>query len=120
MTHVDGTDDGTGYGVKGQSDGAQGVVGIHGNVASSPTLEFEEAFATGGDKVGVAGLSADGLGVFGISDNSNGVMGITNRNATGVTGFADSGMGVAGVSTSGPGERTAQRNPPEVRRPRQK
>jgi hypothetical protein len=52
MTHVEGVDDGHGYGVKGYSNNTNGK-GVYGN-------------SEGQIGVGVLGFCADGIGVFGI------------------------------------------------------
>jgi hypothetical protein len=74
MSHVDGVDDGVGYGVSGKSD----------------------------SWVGVKGQSNGGYGVDGESNSFYGVLG-RSQSSTGVLGLSDSGYGVSGYSNSNPG-----------------
>jgi hypothetical protein len=78
MPHVDGYDDGVGYGVYGESNVGNGVYGV----------------SQGMDGYGVYGESKSysGNGVFGKSPGGNGVYGI-----------CDDGCGVAGISGNGTG-----------------
>jgi hypothetical protein len=74
MSHVDGVDDGIGYGVSGKSD----------------------------SWVGVKGQSNSGYGVNGVSNSFYGVLG-NSQSSTGVLGLSDSGDGVHGGSDNGYG-----------------
>jgi hypothetical protein len=74
MSHVDGVDDGIGYGVRGRSDTNDGV----------------------------RGRSNSGYGVVGYSDSGDGVYG-DSRGGIGVRGRSDSGYGVNGCSVRGVG-----------------
>jgi hypothetical protein len=74
MSHVDGVDDGVGYGVSGKSD----------------------------SWVGVKGQSNGGYGVNGESNSFYGVLG-RSQSSTAVLGLSDSGYGVHGYSNSNPG-----------------
>jgi hypothetical protein len=90
---------GTGAGVKGTSDWADGVVGetfsparcgvVGSNVAKSNNRE----------------LNAGGNGVLGVSlvPNASGVFGAHNNGGTGVAGFSKKGTGVAATSEFGAG-----------------
>ena len=60
MSHVDGVDDGVGYGVSGKSSSGAGGAGVIGNSQKS---------------AGVAGSSRDGFGVVGMSGNWAGLYG---------------------------------------------
>ena len=94
MTSVLGTDDGSGYGVRGESPTGSGVVGVGdawaGVVASSVTGS------------GVSAFSDSGAGVLSVSNTGAGVSGQSVR-ATGVAGSSTDGAGVSGESTSGAG-----------------
>jgi hypothetical protein len=74
MSHVDGVDDGIGYGVSGKSD----------------------------SWVGVKGQSNSGYGVNGVSNSFYGVLG-NSQSSTAVLGLSDSGDGVHGGSDDGYG-----------------
>jgi hypothetical protein len=113
MSHVDGVDDGVGYGVFGRSNiGGSGVVGLGSGFGS-----------------GLYGFSGSGDGVFGQSDSSSGI-GVYGRNTShnggnavlgesyngrgvvgnsmfsnGVEGNSLGGSGVIGYSSIGPGVR---------------
>jgi hypothetical protein len=87
MSHVDGVDDGVGYGVSGKSSSGNGMYGL----------------SQSNDGYGVVGenKSSVGYGVYGKS-NSNGVYGEGNF-ANGVYGKSSSGNGMYGESSSGYG-----------------
>jgi hypothetical protein len=101
MSHVDGVDDGVGYGVfgkttinvgvDGESDSGYGVYGL------SNTREGVVGFGPHGS--GVHGQSNDGQGVVGTSSSGFGVYGVSIEN-TGVVGesFDNVGSGVVGIS----------------------
>ena len=76
MAHVDGVDDGIGYGVFGESNsGGQGVKG-HSQIGTGVLGDSAENFGVNGSSqssAGVAGSSQDGFGVFGMSSNSAGL-----------------------------------------------
>jgi hypothetical protein len=78
MPHVDGVDDGVGYGVFGESDsGGLGVKG-HSQISIGVLGGSAENFGVNGSSNsgdGVAGGSRDGFGVVGVSDNSAGLYG---------------------------------------------
>ena len=89
MPHVDGVDDGIGFGVHGYSKHINGV------------------YATSEDGAGMYGVSPDGIGVYGNSFNSYGVLGHSYNNFgvygrserfIGVNGDSDNGIGVYGQS----------------------
>jgi hypothetical protein len=105
MPHVDGVDDGVGYGVLGRSPDKHGVRGSSGDGVFDPDHSLD---------VGVYGTSKTGEGVFGDSVSNAGVAGrsktgygvygqnFTNSDGTaGVWGKSDEGKGVAGESTTG-------------------
>jgi hypothetical protein len=76
MSHVDGSDDGVGYGVFGESNsGGQGVKG-HSQIGTGVLGDSAEHFGVNGSSqssAGAAGSSQDGFGVFGMSSNSAGL-----------------------------------------------
>jgi hypothetical protein len=80
MSHVDGVDDGVGYGVYGKSNG----IGVYG----------EGNFANG-----VYGKSSSGYGVHGLSSSGYGVYG-ESQTGTAVVGVSDDHYGVVGVSSN--------------------
>jgi hypothetical protein len=84
MPHVDGVDDGIGYGVSGKSDI---WVGVKGQSNSG---------------YGVNGESNSFHGVLGKSQSSTGVFGVSNS-SYGVAGASDDGYGVAGGSSNSAG-----------------
>jgi hypothetical protein len=81
MSHVDGSDDGVGYGVFGESNSGFGVKG------QSTSAE------------GVYGDSANGYGVNGYSQSSTGVVG-GSRDRLGVAGLSVNGAGLYGDSSN--------------------
>jgi hypothetical protein len=100
MASVTGTDDGSGYGVKGESPTGTGVVGIGdkwaGVVASSVTGSGVSAFSDSG--AGVLSASNTGAGVSGQSGQATGVAGVSTDGA-GVSGESLTGIGVRGMSS---------------------
>ena len=78
MSHVDGSDDGVGYGVFGESNsGGLGVKG-HSQISTGVAGSSQDGFGVNGSSQsshGVAGNSQDGFGVFGMSSNSAGLYG---------------------------------------------
>jgi hypothetical protein len=84
LPHVDGVDDGIGFGVHGDSKHINGV------------------YATSEDGTGVYGVSPDGIGVYGNSFNSYGVLG-RSYNDFGVYGLSERFIGVKGESHNGSG-----------------
>ena len=72
MSHIDGVDDGVGYGVHGKT-----VI-----------------------NVGVSGLSDSGIGVCGRSNSGFAILGVCPTNV-GVYGQSDSGFGITGTSETG-------------------
>jgi hypothetical protein len=84
MSHVDGSDDGVGYGVSGKSDR---WVGVKGQSNSG---------------YGVNGESNSFHGVLGKSQSNTGVFGVSNS-SYGVAGASDDGYGVAGGSSNSAG-----------------
>ena len=84
MSHVDGVDDGIGYGVSGKSDGWTGVQG-----------QSNSGYGVNGESNsfhGVVGNSQKGVGVLGSSQSH-----------TGVAGGSDDGYGVTGSSGNSAG-----------------
>jgi hypothetical protein len=84
MPHINGIDDGVGYGVKGESD------------VTSVTIE----------SVGVWGNAPNGTGVSGSSDNGTGVAAVSKAGA-GVIALSNSGEGVYGQGRNGVHGRSA-------------
>jgi hypothetical protein len=95
MSHVDGVDDGVGYGVFGRSPNGSGVFG------RSNSGEGVVGNSNSGE--GVVGNSNSGEGVVGRSNLDEGVVGISNTSGDGVRGQSDLGSGVNGRSKSGHG-----------------
>jgi hypothetical protein len=83
MSHVDGVDDGVGYGVSGKSSEGAGN-GVYGE---------SDSFGTG-----VYGKSSEGAGVNGISQKSVGVVG-GSRDGFGVVGMSGNSAGLYGNSS---------------------
>jgi hypothetical protein len=78
MSHVDGVDDGVGYGVSGKSSKGSGVYGesdSFGYGVSGKSSEGGAVYGTSQKGVGVVGGSHDGFGVVGMSGNSAGLYG---------------------------------------------
>jgi hypothetical protein len=114
MGHVNGDDDGIGYGVGGLSTHGTGVAGG----SASGTGVFGTSYIYAGvyaysyygfgvyggsySRDGVYGTSYWGNGVVGHSTSGNGVYGTSYR-VNGVYGWSDSGLGVRGYSESGSG-----------------
>jgi hypothetical protein len=82
MPHIDGDDDGVGYGVSGKSSSGNGVYGVC------------------DDGNAVYGVSSSGNAVYGVSSSGYGVVGIGD-NLGGLYGQSSSGNAVYGVSSSG-------------------
>jgi hypothetical protein len=128
MSHVDGVDDGVGYGVLGESTSGTGVlgrgdnngvhgisdnVGVHGESTNGWGVSgfSTTGYAVGGGSIigkgvigvsfigdAVTGSSGSGIGVLGQSNNSIGVWGIS-ANFGAVYGLTGSGTGLIGIST---------------------
>jgi hypothetical protein len=81
MPHVDGVNDGVGYGVKGENTTAV-VIGNH--------------------EPGIIGTSQTGVGVFGTAGDISS-FGVFGNAGTGVQGVSPDGAGVSGLSSTGPG-----------------
>lgn len=122
MGHVNGDDDGVGYGVRGHGTiNTTGVRGLTGNAVFDPNVDPANVgvFGKGGSnesgddgalgvfgksefRAGVYGKSTRSMGVYGESDSSFGVYGSSDT-AAGVNGRGVFGDGVAGQSNSGNG-----------------
>jgi len=89
MSHVDGEDDGVGYGVSGHSNKGTGVKGSIADAVFDPDV-------TGG----VYGISKDGTGIRGDSDSDNGVFG-HSKTGIGVFGRSDDKFGTGVYGTVG-------------------
>jgi hypothetical protein len=96
MSHVDGVDDGVGYGVSGKSSSGNGVYGLSQSTDGYGVVG-ENKSSVG---YGVYGKSNGGIGVYGEGDFANGVYGKSNG-GNGVYGVSSSGYGVYGVSQTG-------------------
>jgi hypothetical protein len=124
MTSVTGIDDGSGFGVRGESANGSGLAGDGplwaGVSASSASGSGVSAFSDTGAGVlsvsnsgpGVSAQSVKGAGVLAKSDEGAGVVGdgpayagvvATSQSGSGVSAFSDSGAGVLSLSNSGPG-----------------
>lgn len=104
MPHVDGVDDGVGYGVKGGSKHGDGVyggsedgAGLYGTSDSG-----DGVYGHSEDGYGMVGYSYNGYGVYSFSHNSNGVYG-ESLNGDGVDGKSINSVGVNGESFYGVG-----------------
>jgi hypothetical protein len=125
MPHVDGNDDGVGYGVRGKSNNSYGVVG-NSNSGYGVVGDSKNIGVWGWrDNVGVDGLSYTGIGVrsssytgwagvhgyssfgYGVSGWSVYSIGVSGYSDThvGVDGYSDSHTGVRGRSYDGAGMR---------------
>jgi hypothetical protein len=131
MGHVNGDDDGVGYGVRGRGTiNTTGVRGLTGNAVFDPNVDQDAGvFGKGGSnergddglvgvfgvsefRAGVYGKSTVSMGVYGESNSSFGVYGSSDTDVgvigtgvfdDGVNGQSNSGNGVAGNSYSGAG-----------------
>ena len=106
MSHVNGVDDGVGYGVYGFSDSDNGVRGLSnkGYGVYGYSDSDHGVYGLSNSNHGVYGLSNSGYGVSGKSSNGSGVYGESDRFGNGVYGKADmGGNGVHGLSNSGYG-----------------
>jgi hypothetical protein len=90
MPHVDGEDDGVGYGVFGHSKTGIGVRGSTGDAVFDPDVS----------DIGTYGISKSGTGVHGLSTNFVGVVGYSHK-SIGVMGVSVSDMGVYCTSLNG-------------------
>jgi hypothetical protein len=83
MSHVDGVDDGVGYGVFGKSDGWAGVKGQSnsGYGVSGESNSFHGVVGNSQKGAGVLGVSNSGHGVSGGSDDDYGVIGSSGNSA---------------------------------------
>jgi hypothetical protein len=83
MSHVDGVDDGVGYGVLGKSDGSAGVKGQSnsGYGVSGESNSFHGVVGNSQKGAGVLGVSNSGHGVSGGSDDDYGVIGSSGNSA---------------------------------------
>jgi len=92
MSHVDGIDDGVGYGVSGKSTGGSGVLGF--------TKQGYGVYGHSDSYDGVHGDSQSGNGVVGVSSSSYGVYG---KGITGLAAYLDGNVTIAGNLTKGGG-----------------
>jgi hypothetical protein len=95
MSHVDGVDDGVGYGVSGKSSSGNGVYGLS---------QSNDGYGVVGENkssvgYGVYGKS-NGIGVYGEGNFANGVYG-KSSSGNGVYGLSSSGYGMYGYSQTG-------------------
>jgi hypothetical protein len=94
MSHVDGVDDGIGYGVFGHSPSGHGVRGLTGNAVFDTNIRNVGVYGSSSD-LGVLGKSDDGTGLRGESNAGVGVQGSSNNNPD-VSGDSNSDIGVFG------------------------
>src|ERR1041385_7708068 len=98
MPHVEGDDDGVGYGVYGNSNSGNGVYGkssgngVYGVTQGTGTGLYGESKGYSGN--GVFGKSPGGNGVYGVCDDGTGVYGLSG-NGTGL--YGESGMYYAAI-----------------------
>jgi hypothetical protein len=85
MPHVDGVDDGVGYGVSGKSTGGSGVLGF--------TKQGYGVYGHSDSYDGVHGDSQSGTGVVGVSSSNYGVYG---KGITGLAAYLDGNVTIAG------------------------
>src|ERR671921_2894096 len=85
MSHVDGVDDGVGYGVSGKSTGGSGVLGF--------TKQGYGVYGHSDSYDGVHGDSQSGAGVVGVSSSSYGVYG---KGITSLAAYLDGNVTIAG------------------------
>ena len=95
MSHVDGSDDGVGYGVSGKSSSGNGVYGLSQSTDGYGVVG-ENKSSVG---YGVYGKSNGGNGVYGVSSSGYGVYGVS-QTGTAVVGISDDHYGVVGVSSN--------------------
>jgi hypothetical protein len=82
MPHLDGVNDGIGYGVKGENTTAASM---------------------GNNEPGIIGTSSSGVGVYGSSGSITGPLSLLQPGAIGVAGVCADGTGVSGLSGTGSG-----------------
>jgi hypothetical protein len=104
MSHVEGVDDGVGYGVLGRSNSQ---IGVKGDSEKGPGVIGESKEGQGvwgkSDKgPGVAAESKEGTGIFAISNEGPGLV-AESKEKVGVHGESDKLSGVAGYSNKGYG-----------------
>jgi hypothetical protein len=90
MPHIDGIDDGVGYGVFGKSPGGNGVYGLSQGMDGYGVYGESKSYAGNG----VFGKSPGGNGVYGVCDDGCGVYGVSG-NGTGL--YGESGMYYAAI-----------------------
>jgi hypothetical protein len=90
MPHVDGIDDGVGYGVFGKSPGGNGVYGLSQGMDGYGVYGESKSYAGNG----VFGKSPGGNAVYGVCDDGCGVYGVSG-NGTGL--YGESGMYYAAI-----------------------
>jgi hypothetical protein len=100
MPHVDGVDDGVGYGVFGHSKTGIGVRGSTGDAVFDPDVSDIGAYVISKRGTGVHGFSTNFVGVVGYSYKSIGVVGYSYK-SIGVMGVSVSDMGVYCTSLNG-------------------
>jgi len=110
-------------GLRGDSDNAEGVFGLHGATTGSSAGVEGDTNSTDPDAAGVYGLvssasapgsttthvsagvkgenKGEGAGVYGVSANGEGVVGIAKGSDNGVVGVSNTGSAFYGISTSG-------------------
>ena len=123
MSHVDGVDDGVGYGVYGKTTTNVGVVGEsdsgYGVYGLSNSRDGAVGFGPHGS--GVRGESNDGHGVVGTSNSGFGVHGVSIDEAGMVgEGVGDRSAGVVGISHNGGSGMVAVSRGTYIRGPLQK
>jgi hypothetical protein len=95
MSHVDGVDDGVGYGVSGKSSSGNGVYGLS---------QSKDGYGVVGENTSSVGYGvhgkSNGIGVYGEGNFANGVYG-KSSSGNGVYGLSSSGYGVYGDSQTG-------------------
>jgi hypothetical protein len=89
MSHIEGNDDGVGYGIYGQSNNRQYGTGVRG-------------YSNNQYGTGVQGISQKSVGVYGKSNDGDGVRGIS-INSSAIDGYSVNKTGVFGLSSNGIG-----------------
>jgi hypothetical protein len=99
MPHLDGTDDGVGYGVRGQSSLANGV-GVQGMSSQADGVQGQTQSS---QNAGVSGVNnSGGSGVHGAANWDGDTSHVSGNGVTGVTNIpCSNSAGVAGINASG-------------------
>jgi hypothetical protein len=113
MSHLDGNDDGSLYGVRGESDKSVGVWGLHGPVKRAPIIPGDPhpvplpppnagVYGYSGAAVGVVGESSSGqyAGISALNTGGGDGLSATSMKGTAVRATSSNGSAVVAVSQS--------------------